>query len=157
MNSPGFLLDKLQKLQNQSARLVLRKSQREHVNPMLLELHWLPIRARVIYKVGVLCHKCINDHAPSYLSQLVDLYVPPRPLRSGDHHLLKVTRKGRRKISERLFFHFTPAVWNDFPLSLRQMTSETMFKKHIKTHLFKTVVDISMPWMIHMNVVGCFF
>lgn len=40
---PKFQIDKLQKLQNHAARVVLGKSIREHITPFLMELHWLPV------------------------------------------------------------------------------------------------------------------
>ena len=44
---PNDKLDKLQRIQNSAARLVLRRSKYDHATPMLKELHWLPIRARI--------------------------------------------------------------------------------------------------------------
>ena len=138
MNSPDFLLDKLQRLQNQAARLVLRRGRREHVTPMFLRLHWLPVRARIIYKVGVMCFKCIDGTAPPYLSDLVDLYDPPRALRSGGRYLLRTPKRGSRRLSDRSFVHFAPSVWNSLPLSLRSMSGEPAFKSNLKTFLFQS-------------------
>ena len=42
-------INKLQKLQNACARLIYGKRKREHVTPLLHELHWLPIRRRIIF------------------------------------------------------------------------------------------------------------
>ena len=56
-NLPNEVIDRLQRLQNQAARLVLRRSSREHVTPMLIQLHWLPMEARLIYKTCMLCYK----------------------------------------------------------------------------------------------------
>ena len=43
---PKHLLEKLQKVQNSAARLVLTAHKRDHVSPLLRTLHWLPIQAR---------------------------------------------------------------------------------------------------------------
>ena len=48
--SPQYLLDKLRKVQNSSARLVLKGRKRDHVQPLPRKLHWLPIRSRIEYK-----------------------------------------------------------------------------------------------------------
>ena len=40
---------KLQKVQNSAARLVLSADKRDHVSPLLITLHWLPIQARIQY------------------------------------------------------------------------------------------------------------
>ena len=40
---PWSTVTPLQRVQNAAARLVLGLSPRDHVNPALLELHWLPV------------------------------------------------------------------------------------------------------------------
>ena len=44
-------LNKLQKLQNACARMIYGKRKFEHVTPLLHELHWLPIRQRIVFKI----------------------------------------------------------------------------------------------------------
>ena len=39
----------------------------------LTRLHWLPIRARINFKILTLVHKCLSGSAPGYLT---DLLVP---------------------------------------------------------------------------------
>ena len=48
---PQYLLNKLQKVQNNAARLVLRVSKTDHISPHLAPLHWLPIDSRIQYKL----------------------------------------------------------------------------------------------------------
>ena len=48
---PGILLHKLQSVQNATARLITGTRRRDHITPVLRELHWLPIRERVKFKV----------------------------------------------------------------------------------------------------------
>ena len=140
-NQPTTTLNKLQRFQNHAARLVLKKKKRDHIIPMLRTLHWLPVPARLTYKIAILCHKCVNKKAPSYLSDLIEIYVPSRSLRSGDQYLLRVPRKGGKKLAERSFAHLAPSVWNSLPKSLRYTTSESRFKVHLKTYLFKSYLS----------------
>ena len=42
----------LQKIQNQAAKVVFRKSKHEHVTPLLKKLHWLPVKERILLKKG---------------------------------------------------------------------------------------------------------
>ena len=66
------LLAGLQHIQNSAARLVLRKPRRESATPFLKTLHWLPVKARIEYKVPTLCYQCLNSVAmPSYLCELL--------------------------------------------------------------------------------------
>ena len=78
----GHLLEKLGKVQNSAARLVLKTHKRDHVSPLLRTLHWLPIQARIEYKLSTLCHSFFSDTAPVYLSDL-RVYSPSRQLRSS--------------------------------------------------------------------------
>ena len=43
----------------------------DHVSPTLNELHWLPIKQRVDYKLCLLVHKVVVGHAPSYLTGML--------------------------------------------------------------------------------------
>ena len=70
---PNDKLQKLQRIQNSAAKLVLGRSKYDHATPMLRELHWLPIKARIEYKLALTCFKSKSDNYPSYIS---DLLVP---------------------------------------------------------------------------------
>ena len=48
---PKHLLEKLQKVQNSAARLVLKACKGDHVLPLLTTLQWLPIQPRIVYKL----------------------------------------------------------------------------------------------------------
>ena len=76
VNLPNDTITKLQRIQNHVARLVLKKAKRDHVTPLFRKLHWLPLQTRINYNICVLCFQCINKTAPSYLSDLLDQYVP---------------------------------------------------------------------------------
>ena len=41
------VVEKLQRVQNACARVILIRPKRDHVTPMLLELHWLPFKCRI--------------------------------------------------------------------------------------------------------------
>ena len=47
---PQSVLDKLQYVQNCAVRLVSRTRSSEHIIPVLRQLHWLPIKQRIMYK-----------------------------------------------------------------------------------------------------------
>jgi len=63
----GNLLQRLQSVQNAAARLVTRTGRCEHITPVLRELHWLPVRRRVEFKIATLVFKALNNLAPPYL------------------------------------------------------------------------------------------
>ena len=43
-------ITKLQRIQNTAARLVLKQPKRHHISPLLKDLHWLSIKARIDIK-----------------------------------------------------------------------------------------------------------
>ena len=81
-------IDKLQLIQNHAARLIFRAKKKDHVTPLLVSLHWLPIKFRVEYKIAVICFKCINGLAPAYLKNIIEIYKPTRALRSAQDNLI---------------------------------------------------------------------
>ena len=44
------------------------------LQPVLMELHWLPVEARIHYKIAVLVFKSLNQSAPKYLQEIVTPY-----------------------------------------------------------------------------------
>ena len=59
-NSPTQqLFEKLQKVQNCSARLIFKTSKRTHASPLLNKLHWLQIAQRIEYKVSSMCYDVV--------------------------------------------------------------------------------------------------
>jgi len=139
---PSYQTNKLQRIQNQAARLVLKKKKRDEMYiPMLLDLHWLPISERIIYKIAVLAHKCYYDRSPTYLKDMINKYTPSRQLRSSSHLNLLVPRKGSKRLSCRTFFVAAPDVWNALPHSLKSNLSEASFKKSLKTLLFRNCLQ----------------
>ena len=78
---PICLIKKLQRVQNTAARITLRMPRTEHTTPLLRLLHWLPIPSRNAYMIDSLCHTTLTTVYPKYLSELLNVYTPARPLR----------------------------------------------------------------------------
>lgn len=135
-SAPQRLINKVQRLQNAAARIVNKTPKRNHITPVLRELHWLPIRERIDYKVALLTWQCLYGSAPKYLQELLSAYVPPRNLRSAGEQLL-VTTIPRTALGRRAFSFVAPNVWNDLPLLLRSASSCDTFKRQLKTFLFE--------------------
>ena len=86
---PNCLIKKLQHVQNAAARLITLSRKHEHITPILLNLHWLPVNYRIIFKILLITYKALNDLAPTYVRDLLTPYTPPRQLRSSSTtHLL---------------------------------------------------------------------
>ena len=134
-------ISRLQKVQNAAARVVTKSRKFDHITPVLRDLHWLPIRQRVDYKVMIMNFKCLYGLAPGYLSDLVSWYVPHRPLRSGEKYLMKdtFTNGSKRRSKDRAFQNYGPRLWNSMPQLVRSITTFSTFKSNLKTHLFSVV------------------
>ena len=59
-------LNKLQRVQNSAAGIVTGSRRSEHALPILAELHWLPIKHRIQYKIAVTVFKVLTTQQPSY-------------------------------------------------------------------------------------------
>ena len=63
-------IERLQRIQNQAARML-----KNHITPVLRDLHWLRIHDRIIFKILLLTHKAVNNTAPEYLCDFNRLNV----------------------------------------------------------------------------------
>ena len=70
-NVPTHKIDRLQRLQNQCARILTKSPRREHITPVLKSLHWLKIQDRITYKILMLTYKSYYNIAPTYSSSFV--------------------------------------------------------------------------------------
>ena len=134
---PDYLVQKLQLIQNQAAKLILRKKKFDSVTPLLKSLHWLPVKYRLDFKILLLTYKCLNGHAPEYLSELLQSYMPSRTLRSSSKDLLKEPSYRTSSYGKRAFSVIAPRLWNSLPMEIRSSPSVASFKRSLKTHFFK--------------------
>ncbi|KAL4004124.1 protocadherin delta 1 [Sarotherodon galilaeus] len=111
----------LQMVQNAAARILTRTGKFEHISPVLRSLYWLPCQVRADFKVLLLTYKALNGLAPTYLSDLLHLYVP---------------RARKKTIGECAFSFRAPFLWNNLPQDIRQACSVEVFKTKLETHLF---------------------
>ncbi len=141
---PKKLTFRIQRIQNAAARLVTGTKRREHITPILKELHWLPVRARVDYKLLLLVYKALTGVAPKYLQDLLQIYVPSRQLRSSNNGPLLKERSlvNLKSAGERSFEWVAPKLWNKLPYALRTAQTVNIFKRGLKTFLFKREYDI---------------
>ncbi len=129
--------DKLQRVLNCAARVVSRVKKHDHITPVLASLHWLPIPQRIEFKLLIITFKALHGLAPAYLTELIKWHQAPRSLRSNSQLLLEVPRTKLKFYGYRAFVKAAPILWNSLPLHLRQITELDLFKRTLKTHLFK--------------------
>jgi hypothetical protein len=136
-------LKSLQVAQNNAARLLSRSSRREHITPILKQLHWLPIRHRVTFKVLTLVHSALHsDIAPEYLRSLFTVYRPGRSLRSTNDEWKLTVPRSRSCYGDRSIQVYGAKSWNLLPANLRGRISVQCFKRQLKTELFRTAFEL---------------
>ena len=74
--SPSSLLARLQRVQNCAARLIYNVSRTSSSSPLLINLHWLPVKHRILFKILLITYKSIHSLAPSILSSSYKLRHP---------------------------------------------------------------------------------
>jgi hypothetical protein len=131
-------INKLQILQNSSARLIKRLRKYDHITETLKELHWLPVTARIEFKILTLTWKALHNMAPDYLKDLLNFKVSNRPVRAKYVNLLIVPNRpvNANSYNDRAFENAAPKLWNKLPVEIRNTETLGSFKKLLKTHLF---------------------
>ena len=124
---PDKLLDRMLRVQNVAARVVVKASRYDHITPILKTLHLLPIRYHTEYKLLLLTFKPLHHVAPSYITDLLQLYHPTRTLQSLSDSLLTARSAHLRNYGDRAFCVAAPKLWNNLPLNLRECGSCTQF------------------------------
>ena len=127
----------MQQVQNICAKLALRKQQDSPIQ-CLYQLHWLPIRLCIDFKILLLTCQCLNGKAPEYLHDLTVILQPNRPgLRLGGDECLLIPTTKCKTSAARPFSVSSPTLWNQLPTNIKNITDVLQFKKCLKTHLFK--------------------
>jgi hypothetical protein len=136
---PANQLNKLQRVQNAAARLICNLSRFDHITPTLKDLHWLPVKFRIDFKIQLIVFKVLHGLAPDYISELITIKPPSSySMRSNSKLLLqKTTLKTLPTLGDHSFGCAAPNLWNDLPSRIQQADSIGSFKKLLKTHLFR--------------------
>ena len=140
----GTSANKLKKLQlclNTAARLVSGTPRREHITPVLRQLHWLPVDKRIKFKILLITYKALTNKAPPYICQRLKSRSEtcPRSLRSTSTSTLAVPSSRLKTYGDRAFSVSAPKLWNALPSDIRDETSLALFKQKLKTYLFNTI------------------
>ena len=80
--------------------------------------------------------KSLNGLAPQYISELIKVHDPPRPLRSTGQLKLDAPTGNKKTRGDRAFSIVGPTLWNLLPPQIRLAPSIGIFKSRLKTHLF---------------------
>ena len=90
---PKVSIDKMQAGQSMAAKITLEKRNYDSTTRCLEQLHWLPIKFRIEYKIISKVHKCLHDGVPPYLTRLIEYNQPRRPCQDKNRLLVPKTSK----------------------------------------------------------------
>ena len=118
-----FELRRLQLVQNSLCRVVTRSSKYSHITPQLKKLHWLPVKYRIQFKIGLITYKILNQGQPVYLRELIHSYTSSRNTRRSTPklkflHTSTFNRKVHKSVKQffQLFQSLCPSSFELFPL-----------------------------------------
>ena len=135
----------LQSVLHSAARLIMRKRKFERITLTFRDdLHWLPVRERIVFKLCSIIFKCRHQTALQYLQELcipvtaiVHVQVAAIYALLLSHGDLQVLACRTSSFGPRSFAACAPKLWNSLPPSLRDPTlSLTLFCSRLNTHLF---------------------
>jgi len=64
------LIRRMQSVQNAAARTITGARRQEHITQVLRQLHWLPVRQRVRFKLACIMYKSLSGQAPLPIGEL---------------------------------------------------------------------------------------
>ena len=133
-------ITRLQRIQNALARCVVDSKAQRSSNALLHQLHWLPIRYRIDFKLAKLAFLARSSSTSSYLNSSVTRYLPSRTLRSQDTNLLAIPRT-KTVFGSRAFRVAAPTVFNSLPQDIRSTDNISTFCRLLKTFYFRNAFN----------------
>ena len=144
---PNVILKKVQSVLNRAARLIFNLPPRVPTTSSLIELHCLPLKARIEIKICLLTFKALKFNQPSYIRELLSFSSNESTLglRSADdpYRLHEPRTIGERGFANRSFSCIAPRLYNKLPITFKLIDSLTTSKSHLKSFLFSHAYDQS--------------
>ena len=139
---PNVILKKVQSVLNKAARFIFNLPPRVPTTSSLIELHWLPLKARNEFKICLTTFKALKFNQPSYIRELLlfSSHEPTLGLRSADdpYCLHEHIAIGERGFANRSFSYIAPRLYNKLSITIKLIDSLNTFKSHLKSFLFFT-------------------
>ena len=125
---PNVILKRVQSVVNRVARLIFNLHPGVPTTSSLIELHWLPLKARFEFKVCLSTFKALKFNQPSYIRELLSFSSQESTsgLRSADdpYRLHESRAIGERGFANRSFSYIAPHLYNKFPITIKQIDSK---------------------------------
>ena len=123
---------------NATARLILNIPKFEPISDEIrTNLHWLPVRLRISYKICYLVPNCLAGAAPGYLSEVCQHTSSAsgrQHLRSALRNDLLVPRVRTVNYGTRGFSVSGPRLWNSLLMWVRELYDKPEHSKKYSKH-----------------------
>jgi hypothetical protein len=139
MCAPNYIVLSLQRTLNKAVRFIFNLKRTDHISRYLYQLHILPVKYRIKFKVSLIAFKIVRKTAPEYLQENFTMFRPTtainlRPARSRDRLMFDVNVD---EYMAKSCYSAIIAEWNGLPYALRAITTIEGFKRQLKTYYFK--------------------
>ena len=94
----------------------------------MIELHWLKVKHRILYKQLVIVHNCLHQKAPEEIMCMFRYSESIRTMKLQEKRCFN-------KYGERAFSHSGPKLWNLLPMNIREEHETEKFKTSLKSFL----------------------
>ena len=136
------MVSHLKRIQNNACRVILSLPMSSSITIHLKSLNWLPVEARITYKVACLCYHCHSSTAASYVADM--LHRKPshtHNTRSSSYTmpLLNGPTHSRSTLGDRSRSFASSSVWNSIPNDVRCAPSLSSSMSRLKTYLLRSV------------------
>ena len=129
-------IQRIQRIQNQAARMLKRIPRRNHITSVLKDLHWLRINERIEFKMLILTHGAFYETGPMYLSERIKKHNSSNRTRyTSLLSILPISKMCANSYFERSFSYAAPFLWNRLDMSIRMLDFDH-FTSRIKTELY---------------------
>ena len=124
-------VSRLQRLQSTLARVVTCQRGHISISKTLQELHWLPIKWHIYYKVATLMYKLLESGESTYVRSRIMSKIFQHSLRSTVKDSQLQPCSSQSKIRLRTFRCAALAIWNCLPYDIRAACRMTLELHHM--------------------------
>ena len=121
-------VQRLQKLQNQGMRIILRCDRRERIVNMLEALQFMSIKERIEYNICMLIYKIVNGLCPRYLSREVELVQSRSNVRTRQRNNIYIDRCRSRE-EQKMLLHDGFKMFTNLPSKIKMERNLRDFKR----------------------------
>lgn len=139
-NCGATQMQRLQRLQNKGARLILGCPPRTHSSDMRYELKWLTVQQRATLHLSCMVHKCMYDSVPTYLQNIFNHVhsVHNYSTRASSNNNLILPKPNTNQL-KRTFIYRGTNTWNNLDMDIRNIQTVCQFRKAVTKCLVTSV------------------